>query len=689
MSHRRKRPLCGLVLWLEIMAVALGMVLGWSGPALGDAFEDPLPTGATAKLRAKHVIRFSVAEVVPGPSGSVASLRVRMNTRGGFKIYDKGLLFEARPLIGAPWTLSYRSEPPPTEAHDPWYDEVRATHADGAVFSLSSDIALGAGDPIGIRIEACSVSQCLLPVWLQIEVQSGSVSQPVAAVAAADKQLAPGPGLPMWSPSPSPRAPQAEFREGVPAGTPKRSVLSFSDRVAIFVNEALGGRSFWLFPGLFLAGLLMNLTPCVYPMIPITLNVLGRLGRSSDSRGSAPGARPESDRGEGLIRAGFYVAGMVITYSAMGVAAGMTGTLFGSLLQSTAVVTALAVLFVVLGLGMLGVVDFSRVQIWASRIPISERSPHLGVLTMGAVSGLVSAPCTGPVLSAILVLIGQTQDPLYGVALMVFFSLGFGFPYLFLGIFAHNLRRLPRAGRLLELVKVVFAALLFGLALYYLRPHLGGVPPLDRLYIHPGLQGVALVIVLAALFRLLEQRETGRQDGQRKRNLARVGLILAMTQLALWLTLYVTNAFLAGAAAAPDQAGQPSETQQGNGVVSLRWHSDWQKAVAEARSEGKGLLVDAWAQWCAACLKMDAQLWADRDVIERLLKSYVPLKLDFTESSPFTDEIAKRWDLTGLPGVALFPVGSDFEALPQHLFRQEVKRDELFEAMDRLAAAKP
>jgi thiol:disulfide interchange protein DsbD len=670
---------CGAraVAWALLVALMAAYAEGrsaWAASASEpNPFEEPVPTGATAKVKAEQVVRFVVAEVTSDAQGAVTGVSLSFSTRAGFKIYDKGLRFEAHPAFGEPWVLAHQSKPPPLEAHDPWYDEVRATHSDGAVFQLTTTTSMQRGEEIRVRFEACSVSMCLLPVWFRLALQEGALSQPIATPAVS---VPAGDTVSEWRPQPP--TPAAASSQPQPQVTRP----SLTDRVTLFVQDALSGRSPWLFPALFFAGLLMNLTPCIYPMIPITLNVLGRLGR----RGSlASGGSPQGEAEhwtEGFVRASIYVLGIVLTYSAMGVVAGMTGTLFGSLLQSTGVIVALAVLFFALGLGMLGIVDLSRVQAWASRIPISEKSPHLGVFTMGAVSGLVSAPCTGPVLSAILVLIGQSKDPVYGLALMAFFSLGFGAPYLVLGMFAHNLKRLPRAGHLLDLVKVVFAALLFALALYYLRPLLSDLPVFDRIYADPGLQGFALGVAIAVIFRLAARSaadSSGDAARPGRQAVLRVGFVLSMTQLALWLTLYVTSAFVVSAASQPlgsTVAVQPS---------SVRWHSSWETAVATARVEGKGLLVDAWAQWCAACLKMDASLWVDPQVVERVHASYVPLKLDFTQASPFTDAIGSRWELTGLPGVALFPKGADFEGKPAHLFRQEVGRDELFAAMYRLA----
>jgi thiol:disulfide interchange protein DsbD len=686
---------CCMINFIFVPVGMLAQAQSQSGLAPSSAFEEPLQQG---KLQAAQVVRFrllSMTTVAQGGAGApsqATKVTISFETRAGFKIYDKGLEFRARPQVGEEWLLSAISDPPPLSAQDPWYDEIRSTHASGAVFTLTSPTVLGAGDAIRIRFEACSVSMCLLPVWFELAASEGSVavlaeravrSVPEFAPAASQSiktQQAAATAIPQDTIS---AAPPSSMATANPPEVSSKAVVSFADRVALFVQEALTGRSPWLFPALLVAGLLMNLTPCVYPMIPITLNVLGRLGRHA---GAATNDE-EEHWSEGVLRAAIYVLGIILTYSVMGVVAGMTGTLFGSLLQSQAVLMGLALLFIVLGFAMLGIIDFTKVQVWASRIPISEKSPHIGVFTMGAVSGLVSAPCTGPVLSALLILIGKSQDPLYGFALMSFFSLGFGLPYLVLGVFAHNLKRVPRVGALLDFIKVFFAALLFGLALYYLKAILAPLPVFDRIYANPGAQGLALCFATAVIFWLLGKQvlqkplagasSNNLQKG-RKAGMARLGLILSMTQMSLWLSLFVTNGFVIAKTA---DAGEPS-----GAVPTFRWQTDWRIAVATAKGNSKGLIVDAWAQWCAACLKMDAELWADPEVMKKINEGYVPLKLDFTESTPFTDEIASRWDIVGLPAVGIFPAGSDFEALPPKLFRAAVSKAELFAAFDSLKA---
>jgi thiol:disulfide interchange protein DsbD len=466
------------------------------------------------------------------------------------------------------------------------------------------------------------------------------------------------------------------------------SVTSLTDRASLWVQTSLSSRSWLLFPALFLAGLLMNLTPCVYPMIPITLNVLSQFGQHE-------GASEAERRRRRAILPFVYVAGMVVTYALMGVTAAMTGSIFGSLLQSPVVTVLLAVVMVLLGLSMLGVFNMTALQSFATRIPVAQKYPVAGVLTMGGVSGLVSAPCTGPVLSTILLLIGQSRDPVYGFVLMLFFSLGFGAPYVGLGLFTQKLARLPKAGSLLDGVKFVFAALMFALALYYLKPLVGRAEEVRWVFARPTAMALIVALLGGAVFHLY-----GRLQPQAAR-LTRLGSLAALTVMALWMTLWVTSGFVslepavarAGSsvgmsgstsAVAPGDAGGAGGAPVSEGVD---WMKDWNQAVIRATVEKKPLIVDAWAEWCAACLKMDETVWKDPSVVETINERFVPVKLDFTRSSPFSEEIIERWELSGLPAVGFFPVGSDLTKAPPILFREAITASKFAETAAPLLAA--
>ncbi|MBM3383113.1 MAG: DUF255 domain-containing protein [Betaproteobacteria bacterium] len=448
--------------------------------------------------------------------------------------------------------------------------------------------------------------------------------------------------------------------------------MSLTDSITAQVQRTLGQRSWFLFPALFLAGLLMNLTPCVYPMIPITLNVLSQTKRSDD----------DSTPVQSFVPALVYVLGVILAYASMGVIAGMTGSLFGGILQSRSFNFGLAVLMFLLGLSMLGSIDLSRLQSLGNKIPLSRRSPTLALLTMGAVSGLVAAPCTGPVLSLLLVLVGQTKDPVYGFTLMSVFAAGFGAPYLVLGMLSQHFKKLPRAGKLIDLVKNVFAALMFSLSLYYLKIFLGTIPLFSILYAQPNLTGVVTISVLTIIFLVWQNRSI-------QHPLKLLGTQIGLTILALWMTLSLVKGFVPMSLPSwpsIDRIGDPVEVPPAGSMQndSAQWYKDWNKAVQAAKLERKGLLVDAWAQWCVACLKMDAEVWSESGVEALLNQHFIALKIDFTESNPASEELTQRWDLAGLPAVGIYPAGSDFNGKPAILFREAITVSQFHQAVQKL-----
>lgn len=201
----------------------------------------------------------------------------------------------------------------------------------------------------------------------------------------------------------------------------------------------------------FVGGLLLNLTPCVYPMIPITV---GYFGGQSEGRISKT-----------LGLALLYVLGLALVYSALGVFAALTGSLFGSLLQSRFVVGAVAVVLLLLALSMLGAFTIQPPRFLLARS--GAKKGAAGALAMGALLGIVAAPCVGPVVAALLLYVGEQRSPQLGFVLFFALSLGLGLPYLLLGTFSGAIKSLPKSGMWLERSKKIFAIPLLLAALYY------------------------------------------------------------------------------------------------------------------------------------------------------------------------------------------------------------------------------
>jgi thiol:disulfide interchange protein DsbD len=202
---------------------------------------------------------------------------------------------------------------------------------------------------------------------------------------------------------------------------------------------------------IFLGGLALNLTPCVFPLIPITV---GFFAMQSDGRRSRRFALSAS-----------YVLGIVITYSVLGVVAALSGKMFGAWLQSVAVQVGLAVLMLVLASSMFGAWEFRVPQFIASRS--GGRAGVAGALTMGLFVGIVAAPCIGPFVVALFALVASIASPVIGLAMFATLAFGLGFPYLV------ALNALPKPGEWMVQVKKAMGFVLVAMAVYFLRPLIG------------------------------------------------------------------------------------------------------------------------------------------------------------------------------------------------------------------------
>lgn len=223
----------------------------------------------------------------------------------------------------------------------------------------------------------------------------------------------------------------------------------------------LSGSPLTVVPFLFGAGVLTSLTPCVYPMIPITAAIVG------GANTGVAGARPA--RWRVLLLTLTYVIGLAGVYSALGVIAGMTGTMFGTISSNPWAYFAMANLLIVAALSMLDVLPVRLPAALVARAATAGDGGRLGgALVMGMVSGLVAAPCSAPVMAAVLTWVTTTGSATLGFVYLFAFSLGMCTLLVAVGLFSGALARLPRAGGWMVWVKRLFALLMLGVAEYYL-----------------------------------------------------------------------------------------------------------------------------------------------------------------------------------------------------------------------------
>jgi thiol:disulfide interchange protein DsbD len=336
----------------------------------------------------------------------------------------------------------------------------------------------------------------------------------------------------------------------------------------------------------FAGGLALNLTPCVYPVIPLTVGYFGN--QSSGSRGRLFGL------------AGLYVLGMATMYSILGVAAALSGRLFGSMLQNPWVLAAIAAALVAMALSMFG--------FWEMRMPTKlmnragARAGAAGAFGMGLFVGVVAAPCVGGFIVGLLAFVAARQDPLLGLLFFFTLSLGLGLPYLFLAAYSGRLSRLPRAGEWMEGVKKIFGWVLLAMAAYFLRSI---VPPPMGKWLLPAVLAIGAVAILVTRLGL--------------RWPIRAGAAAILVGIAIFFV--------------------PRELK------------GWQPYAPQAIGAGTPAIVDFSAEWCLPCLELERKTFADPRVAEALSRRAL-LKADMTKiGSPESMALAEKFGILGVPTV--------------------------------------
>ncbi|PTL82672.1 protein-disulfide reductase DsbD [Vitiosangium sp. GDMCC 1.1324] len=400
----------------------------------------------------------------------------------------------------------------------------------------------------------------------------------------------------------------------------------------------------------FAGGLLTAMTPCVYPLIPITVSVFG--------------ARKAEGRGKALVLTSSYIVGMGVVFSGLGVLAAKTGQAFGSMLGSPVVVTGLAVFLLALATSMFGAFELALPQGLQQRLNSVGGSGVTGAFLMGSVSGFLAAPCTGPVLTGLLAFVAKSQSTLLGAVLLFIYALGIGVPFFLIGVFTV---RLPRGGVWMEWVKSVLGIVLVALAISYLKdgfPALGGAVKgvAEQLGRTPG---TVIAAVLAALGVLLGAIHLSFKEGARDFTLKGFGVALVVVALvlrggamdtksvgSLWVSLGVMEQ-----PKAPSFAWHAVMPAKGNGFSS----ESFAQVMARAKSEGRPVMIDFFADWCAACKELDRETYPAPEVIAES-ERFINVKVDATNSDDALDSLMERFGVEGLPTVAF--VSSTGEILP-------------------------
>jgi thioredoxin:protein disulfide reductase len=363
----------------------------------------------------------------------------------------------------------------------------------------------------------------------------------------------------------------------------------------------------------FLAGLGASLTPCVYPMIPITMAIIGTKG---------------SGKARGFLLSLSLVLGMAVTYSSLGVFAAMSGATFGSFAQKPVFLIPVSVLFALFALSLFGLFEIDLPQGLKAKLQgEGPRKGYGGAFVMGLVLGPLAAPCVGPIVASILVGIAQQGRVLLGGLQLFVFSLGMGVLFMAVGTFSSAL---PRSGEWLTRLKSLMGVVVLGFAAWNVRL-------LAPEWLNAAMWMTVLLVAAVVLgaFRGAEELGTGLQKALALSLLA-VGVLLGIRAVESGLEVQLLP-----------KAGVETMAE----VAPSIWiENDLEAAQKKARAENKLLLIDTYTSWCAQCKELDHKTWPGPQIKAWIQKNAIAVRVDCEKGRP---DLQKALDVKSYPTVIL------------------------------------
>ncbi|HVO75738.1 MAG TPA: cytochrome c biogenesis protein CcdA [Ignavibacteriaceae bacterium] len=349
----------------------------------------------------------------------------------------------------------------------------------------------------------------------------------------------------------------------------------------------------------FLGGLALNLTPCVYPLIPITIGYFG--------------GQAEGNTKKLFILGALYIVGMSLTYSVIGVATALSGAIFGSLLQNTFVIIFIALIFVALSLSMFGLYEFNLPNTLVAKAG-GAKGGYYGAFFMGLTMGIVAAPCIGPFVLGLVTYVAAKADPYFGFLMFFVLSLGLGLPYMILAVFSGKIKKLPKSGEWMNAVKHVFGFILLGMAVYFILPLL---PDSISGYVLP------VYLFIAGFYLLFFDKSSNTVKGFRIFKILFSVVIIAAAVYAV----------------------VPSNKN------TINWTPVPENPAVNNASPKKGIIIDFYADWCIPCKELDANTFSNPQVIE-IAKDFYTYKADMTKSlSPEVEKLKDKYKIVGVPTI--------------------------------------
>ncbi len=407
----------------------------------------------------------------------------------------------------------------------------------------------------------------------------------------------------------------------------------------------------------FITGVLLSFSPCTYPMIPITVSIF---------------AGQERSFGRGFMLSLVYVGSMAFVYGIMGLIVSLVGGVFGAWLASPPVVIGIVIVFVIFSLSMFGLYELQVPAALRNKLGGKAGGGGIGgALLLGVIAALVVSPCVGPFVAGILLYVATSGSPVVGFLVLFVFALGLGTLYLIIGTFSSAISKLPGAGGWMEQVKKFFGFVLLLMAIFFLRT----------------LISTELTAILTGALLLA----FGVFGGGLDRLTAESGFFLRLKKL-VGVVAFIIGIYLIGGTILMQGFILPPANEWlplsgGNAATQreespIKWGTELERGLQQAKAEGKPVLIDTWATWCANCRVLDKKTFHHPEVAA-LATNFIPIKVQLESSdTPITREFMQRFGLRhySLPTTLLL----DSDGNVKKILQGVVEPDEMMSHMRQL-----
>jgi len=355
-----------------------------------------------------------------------------------------------------------------------------------------------------------------------------------------------------------------------------------------------------------LLGILMSLTPCIYPMIPITVGILQSQAGTSVTRN--------------FMRAMAYTMGIATTFALLGLLAAFTGQVFGSIMGNPIFICTIVLMLLYLAGSMLGLYEMYIPSFMQPKNNGMQGNSLLAAFLFGAASGTMASPCLSPGLVLLLTLVTTLANKFMGFLLLFSFGIGLSIPLLLIGTFSSSLNVLPRSGMWMVEIKRAFGLIMIMMCFYFLN---------NILPWHILLWIISAFSLIAGVFYLSTISQTHSSSGKYVKNILSVSLISASVFIA-------SQAFKA-------------TIEQQRADASCWWQTDYQNALEQAKESKKLVFLDVTAPYCSICKAIESKLFSS-DLVRAKISSFaIPVKIDIAKSTDDATYLREKFEIIGVP----------------------------------------